>query len=143
MGARAAHFQQRTDSRCIFCRIINSNTQVRETFAHLFEQCPVIDRILTTFCNKFVPKIPKNCTDFPKAYWYGKRDDKINQSLLLFYDTFRHTVWKFKLRRILPNYESFEETLFSQLKTFVSIRRSLLLDFCANFNSNLFLQALG
>jgi hypothetical protein len=143
VGARAAHFQQRADSRCIFCRLINSNTQVRETFVHLFEQCPVTDRILTTFCNKFLPKVSKNCTVFSNAYWYGKRDDKIDQSLLLLYETFRHTVWKFKLRRTLPSYESFEETLFSQLKIIVSMRRSLLHEFCSNFNSNLFLQALG
>jgi hypothetical protein len=143
VGVRAAHFQQRADYRCIFCRLINSNTSARETFTHLLEKCPVIDRILSTILAKFDPKISKNSANFPNAYWYGKSDNKINQSLLLFYDTFRHTVWKFKLRRTLPTYDSFEETLLAQLKVCVALRRNLLTDLCLNFNSHLFAQAMG
>jgi hypothetical protein len=143
VGARVAHFQPQFDSRCFFCRSLLNDTLVKETFDHIFFTCPVTTRMLMSILTKLEAKIDIQSDNFLQAYWYGIVEDKVNQSLQIFYDTFRHSVWKFKLRRTVPTVASFHCIFFSQVRLTTWVKPTLRDDFSQHFNRDLFLQALG
>jgi hypothetical protein len=96
-------------------------------------------------------KIQKENQLFPRAFWYGDTgvvtnadtENPIDKSLQLFYDIFRYSVWKFKLRQQLPLLEPFTHTFFEQIRLICSVRPRLREDFSKHFNREIFLQALG
>jgi exonuclease III len=47
------------DPRCSFCRIIDNDTNTRETFGHLFFTCPVTSALLNALAQKLEPRIPR------------------------------------------------------------------------------------
>jgi hypothetical protein len=143
VGARAVHFQQRTDGRCTFCRMVNPNSVTRETFHHIFFMCPIINSILRGLTNNLGAKILPEHLGFSRAFWYGDTDDKIDKSLQLFFDIFRFTVWKFKLRRQLPLLNTFTYTIFEQIMLLCNLRPVYREEFAKHFNREIFLQALG
>jgi hypothetical protein len=141
VGARLAHFQLQVDSRCFFCRSLVNDTLVKETFNHVFFTCPVTTRMLTSILTKLEAKIDIHSENFLNAYWYGLVENKVNQSLQFFYDTFRHSVWKFKLRRMVPTVASFHCIFFSQVRLTTWVKPILREEFSLHFNRDLFLQA--
>jgi hypothetical protein len=44
-----------------------------------------------------------NETIFNQLYWYGQNGDALEKETLLFFDCFRFTIWKFKMRKTLLN----------------------------------------
>jgi hypothetical protein len=143
VGARAAHFQQRTDGRCTFCKMVNPNSVTRESFLHIFLLCPVINNILRGLSTNLGAKISPDHLGFSCAFWYGDTNNKIDKSLQLFFEIFRYTVWKFKLRRQLPLLNTFTHIMFEQLRLLCNLRPVYREDFARHFNREIFLQALG
>jgi hypothetical protein len=79
---------------------------IRTIFSHCFFDCEPIHEILYYVKQIFFP----DQTDpeaFKYAYWYGRYSEstgKTNQLITLnFWDIFRYTIFKLKVRRILPN----------------------------------------
>jgi hypothetical protein len=151
VGARAAHFLDRADGRCTFCKMVNANCITRETFNHFFFLCPITNNLLRGLTINLGAKILKENQLFPRAFWYGDTgvvtdadtENPIDKSLQLFYDIFRYSVWKFKLRRQLPLLDSFTHTIFEQIRLICNMRPRLREDFAKHFNREIFLQALG
>jgi hypothetical protein len=151
VGARAAHFHDRADGRCTFCKMVNVNCNTRETFNHFFFICPITNNLLRGLTMNLGAKIQIDNQLFPRAFWYGDTgvvtntdtENPIDKSLQLFYDIFRYSVWKFKLRRQLPLADSFTHTIFEQIRLMCNLRPRLREDFAKHFNRDIFLQALG
>jgi hypothetical protein len=114
--------------------MVNPNCTIRETFNHIFFLCPITNGILRGLTINLGAKILLENLGFSRAFWYGDTDDKIDKSLQLFYDIFRFTIWKFKLRRQLPLLDAFTYTIFEQIRLLLNMRPRLREDFAKHFN---------
>jgi len=115
------------DPRCSFCRIIDNDTNTRETFGHLFFTCPVTSALLNALAQKLEPRIPTDSELFKNLYWYGRFDENtaIESVLLLFFDTVRFLIWKFRYRRKVPNWLMLERELKFTLVCVFNLNQSI------------------
>ena len=90
---------------CNFCRIIDRDTEQRDSFPHFFFTCPTTNRLLGQWCTNFEPQINLDSEDFIKLYWYRIPPEGIPASELipLISDLFKFILWKFKSRKKIPN----------------------------------------
>ena len=140
LNNRLNAFDINVDPRCNFCRILNNNTRTRDSFSHLFFNCPVTRVLLQQFANIFEPNLDIGSENFKKLYWYGGADgvEGSGQYTLFIMDCFRFIIWNFKLRRKIPNWPLFERELFFLIETTVArnigLRNSVLnTNLIANF----------
>jgi hypothetical protein len=79
---------------------------------------------------------------FDRIYWYGIDGNDSNLALIIFFDLFRYTLWKFKTRRN-TQIKELSEIFTAMLDTIITIKTKLRALF---FNNRLIaniLQALG
>lgn len=108
------------DFRCSFCRIIDNDTNTRENFNHLFLTCPVTNNLLKNWVRLMEPRPDINSIEFRNLYWYGisvmEDDDHSISNLSLLFDFFKYILWKFKVRRQVPNFLMFREQLHFEIR---------------------------
>jgi hypothetical protein len=80
---------------------------------------------------------------FFEKYWFGIKDNEFNLSIFLIFSIARHTIWKFKIRKMFPTHLQFADVFVSYLKTIQYVRPLLFDNIRSHFNDVLFLQALG
>jgi hypothetical protein len=102
LNSRVAHFQENTTDQCSFCRTLNPDTNNRETFLHLFLECPVTRTALNGFLRLSGSNIQGNDPNLKYSYWFGMLNNELNKSLALVFSTFRFGIWKFRLRKRIP-----------------------------------------
>ena len=91
---------------CTFCKIIDRETNTRDSFSHFFRDCAVTRRLLTVWCTKFEPPIDGNSPEFDQLYWYGTAPAGVEDNVMLntlIVDSTKYVLWKFKNRRTIPN----------------------------------------
>jgi hypothetical protein len=119
LNNRRAAYDPDADPACTFCRIRDPTTSTRESFGHLFFTCPVasglIDSLLTTYFNLD----GMNLLDKKKLVWSGELDDAANYQfiLLFFWESFRFTLYRYKLRKRIPNHIMVANEVFFCIKT--------------------------
>jgi hypothetical protein len=142
-GNRAANYVANLDERCSFCRVINPQTLVRETFFHLFFSCPTTCLLLRGMTRLGGHLYSPDENLFIEKYWFGSIDGKPTVPLILIYEIFRYVIWKFKLRRIVPTQINFFENFVSCLRQIKLLRPGFFDTFLIHFNRDTILQALG
>ena len=123
---RLNSFDNSTSPYCTFCRIIGrANTD--ETFRHLFFECNTTQQLLLNFILLLEPVPDINSVFFAEAYWYGKYSDNTlwEESILLVFDCFRFVIWKYKLRRKVPNWPTVLRELHFILETIFSLNKRI------------------
>ncbi len=143
VGAIAIHIWNNIDERCTFCRILNPNTNNRETFNHLFGVCPITINLLRGLTRTVGLLYSKETEGFNFMYWHGIKNGKFNLGLLLIFEMFRHCIWSFKKRRLIPTQINFAQNFISNLSTIKLLRQSLFEIIIAHFDNAIFLQAMG
>jgi hypothetical protein len=109
LNSRVAHFMADVTDQCSQCRILNPGTVNRETFGHLFLDCPVTRTVLNGFLRLAGNVIQGNNPDLKNIYWYGLVDGNLNKNVGLTFAIFRFVIWKFKIRKRVPRtLETFE-----------------------------------
>ena len=145
LNNRLNAFDQTVPVTCTFCRIIDRETAQRESFSHFFLDCPITNRLLSQWCLNFKPQVAPGHADFKKLYWYGVPPDDIQQTELIpvISDLFKYILWKYKVRKKIPNYPAFlEEYRFSISTMAAQNVRTRLTLLNHNFITNFF-QAQG
>jgi hypothetical protein len=142
-GTRAANYVINLDDRCSFCRVINPDTVVRESFFHLFFTCPTTCLLLRGVTRLGGLLYPPDGDFFMEKYWFGSLEGKTSVSLTLIYEIFRYVIWKFKLRRIVPTPIYFFENFVSCLRQVKLLRPAFFDTLLAHFNCEIIFQALG
>jgi len=109
LNNRINAFDNNHDPRCNFCRIRDSNTVIRDSFKHVFYFCPTTNLLLTRLVNLLEPAPAMDTNQFFNMYWYGCFDDNPNWEFTtnIVFDIFRFLIYKFKLRKKIPNSEQF------------------------------------
>jgi hypothetical protein len=143
VGAVAVHIWNNVNDRCTFCRILNPDTVNRETFNHLFKLCPVTTNLLRGLTRTVGLRYNLDMEGFNSMYWNGIQNGKFHLDLLLTFEMFRHCVWSFKKRRIIPTQITFAQNFTSNLNTIKLLRYSLYLEIATHFDNDIFTQAMG
>ena len=109
LNNRLNAFDQTVPVTCTFCRIVDRETAQRESFSHFFLDCPITSRLLSQWCLNFEPQVAPGHADFKKLYWYGVPPDDIQPTDLIpiISDLFKYILWKYKVRKKIPNYPAF------------------------------------
>ena len=113
LNNRVNAYDDNADPRCSFCRIVDNQSTTRESFKHLFYECPVTSNLLGHFVQKFVPVPRMDTVNFKNMYWYGTfpENQHAEKPILFIMDCFRFTLWSFKTRRRIPNYLLFDREM--------------------------------
>jgi hypothetical protein len=143
VGAVAIHIWNNVNDRCTFCRILNPDTVNRETFIHLFKACPVTINLLRGLTRTVGLLYNLDTEGFNSMYWNGIKNGKFHLDILLIFEMFRHCVWSFKKRRIIPTQINFAQNFTSTLNTIKLLRYSLYLEIATHFDNVVFSQAMG
>jgi hypothetical protein len=143
IGTRIIHYQQNASDLCSLCCIINPGTVNRESINHLFLQCPITLNLLRGISRTLGLIYPPFSDSYKEKYWNGVSEGKFDLALYLIFVIFRHTIWKFKTRKIVPPPPAFLRVYISYLGTIKLTKPSLFEGFFNYFNRDLFLQAIG
>jgi exonuclease III len=105
LNNRLAAFDRNINPLCTFCRIRNPQNSPRESFGHLFFSCPTTDSILTHLLNTYFPWNDLDLDSRKNLIWCGYRtgSEKIQLPLLLFWEAARYSIYRYKLKRTIPN----------------------------------------
>jgi hypothetical protein len=141
-GDRLSHILPNITDNCKFCTGIVPGSTHRETFLHLFRECPVISAILLRLNVRCSLKWENPDIDFNSLYWYGDHSGNLDRNILLFYDVFRYQIWLMKLRKIIDP-KALIDNVFSQLRSIFIVKPSIKLSFLRNNNLSSILQAMG
>jgi hypothetical protein len=111
LNNRLNSYMKEIDPRCTFCRIKFGTEAARDGFAHCFLLCPTVKQFLTTLIVKLNLELDLDDNEFRQLYWYGysKNTEKVDVHTLIFFECFRFTVYKIRLKRTLPNYNRVEK----------------------------------
>ena len=104
-----------TNPACTFCRIKGIIPLPDESFCHLFFDCCTTKTLLTAWTASMEP-VPDFTTEEARlAFWYGTGNlvapENYSKYITFLYDCFRYILWKFRLRKKLPNPTSFAKEL--------------------------------
>jgi hypothetical protein len=141
-GDRLSHILTNYNDSCFLCRNLVSSTEWRETFRHIFWDCPVTSNILKRFNAHFKIIPTDNTTKFNKLYWFGDRNDQLDKCALLLYDIFRYQLWCMKQRKIY-DLQSIIDNTVNMLNAIFVVKPSLCQTFRNNNNLANILQAMG
>ena len=100
------------DERCFWCSTDNFNVPGRETFQHVFFDCPTTSAIFSNFCSKF---FNDNYTEIQKRsrIFCGMEDDEnIDQIMQIVGILLMYCIWEGKIRRKALSYFTVECNLF-------------------------------
>ena len=145
LNNRLNAFDPEVPATCTFCRIVDRETAQRESFSHLFLDCPISRRIISQLCTNFEPQVAPDDPDFARLYWYGIPPDGIQPTDLIpvISDLIKYIIWKYKIRRKIPNYPAFlDEFRFSLSTMAAQHAKTRLVLLNHNFITNFF-QAQG
>jgi hypothetical protein len=102
LNSRVNHFNRLINEDCTFCTVNKNFPAPRETFIHLFFNCPETSATLVAFVNKYLENLDLNTAEKRRLFWFFGTTDKkfkcikkflgVTTSVILFY------VWDCKLR---------------------------------------------
>jgi hypothetical protein len=134
LNNRLNSYNPEIDPRCTFCRISNSDSTQRDSFIHCFLLCPVTKKLLLKFLDSFgLNFLNADPESFRICYWFGIFRPTVmtagkNFLLTLIFDVFRYIVYRHRLRRHIPNQDSFLDEYRFIMKTIFSIRNRLAIE---------------
>jgi hypothetical protein len=118
---------QEIDARCTFCRIVNAATTQRDGYKHCFLTCTTTARILTGILEQLDLDLDIDSIDFNLLYWFGiDNNDKAPQFVwLLFFDLFRYSIYRARLKKNVPNITIIKQSIEFWLDTLCNANKKL------------------
>jgi hypothetical protein len=108
LNNRLHSFLPDIDPRCTYCKIVNPNTQERDSFSHCFLLCETVKNILTDFFSHMNVMVSNN-DDFLNLYWFGQytNDDSMSKNTVqcynIVFDILRYVIYKSRLKHYIPS----------------------------------------
>jgi hypothetical protein len=111
LNNRVAAYDRNVSPMCTFCRIRDPDTETRESFNHLI----TITDILRLYFD--LGNINEN--DRKKFVWTGITDGNDHQQpvLIIFWELVRYSIYKYKLKKRIPNSIMIANETFFNVKT--------------------------
>ncbi len=102
---RVAHFNRETNAACFFCQKSLNLPAPAESFAHVFYDCPSVQKIIERFSEKFLT-IEVTRDKFFSGFY--TETEKENRSINLIMDSVRYCIWQSKLTKKNISYNTIE-----------------------------------
>jgi hypothetical protein len=143
LNNRIVNYVQNASDKCSFCKIINPETLTRESFSHLFLDCPVTRGNLNGFIRIIrIPVLP-NDPNLKNIFWYGIVEGELDKELLLIFEIFCYCIWKAKTAKKIPRVLTVADSFFCILQTIFGISFKIRDNFMKNPKCANLLQAMG
>jgi hypothetical protein len=148
LNNRLNAYRPEIDPRCTFCRIRNDNTRERDGFLHCFFSCPVVRRLIIDFFDFLGIDINIDTEIGKNLYWYGLHDNdnltvRRHLSNVLVFDLFRYIVYKYRLKRRIPNIAIILNEVIFIVQCVCNVSRNINLSFVNNNLLARLIQARG
>jgi hypothetical protein len=137
LNNRVAAYDRNVCPMCTFCRIRDPDTVTRESFNHLFYSCDSTSIIINDILRVYFALGDINENDRKKFVWTGITDgnDDLQHVLIIFWELVRYSIYKYKLKKRIPNsimianetFFNIKTTLLQNLALEQTIRSSLVL----------------
>jgi hypothetical protein len=118
LNNRVAAYDNTVSPLCTFCRIRDPDTGTRESFVHLFFSCPSVHVLITRLLEYFlVGNLSREeLSDF---FWLGivHRQEKTQFFFVVFWETFRYFIYRYKSHRKIPNEIMLKNDIFFSIKS--------------------------
>jgi hypothetical protein len=112
-NSRVSHFNNTIDGGCTFCHITGPNPVPQETVLHIFFDCPTVNVVVESVCERFLDNIIITKDMFFLGN-YGNETD--NKTMSDFFDIVRYLIWQAKLEKRLPRTNKIVEELYYLLR---------------------------
>jgi hypothetical protein len=118
LNNRVAAFDNTVNPNCTFCRIRDPNTSTRESFNHIFFSCPSVSVIIDYLLEFFLIG-NMNLEEKKSFFWTGyvDRQENLQHLYLIFWESARFSIYRYKKRRSIPNPLMVKNDIFFNLKT--------------------------
>jgi hypothetical protein len=124
LNNRIAAYDNTGDPHCTFCRIRDPGTDIRESFNHIFFTCPTVAPLVRELKDLFEFDTVLSGAEFKQFYWTGMVEGHENKQLLylMFWDYYRYSIYRYKVRRKIPNIVMVKNHIFFNLSTTICRR---------------------
>jgi hypothetical protein len=107
LNNRINSYRNEVNPACTFCMLNKVDPAPRDSLAHCFLHCNTVRQWLSGVQNLTNFKIDFSSTAFQKLYWFGTYDTETLTLpritvFNLFFDAFKYIVFKYRLRRRIP-----------------------------------------
>jgi hypothetical protein len=132
LNTRVNKFNNLVSEGCTFCELRKSYPVPRETFLHLFFDCPETDTTLCHFENQLLNDITMVNPEARRKFWfYGCNDDisesdkikflQVTASIVMCY------IWECKLKKCVQSFASADNFFFYHMNIFLRVSGKLKL----------------
>jgi hypothetical protein len=145
LNNRLNAYIQTIDSRCTFCRIIDNNTNNRDSYIHCFYTCMTTNMLIRQLCTTTGLDVDLNSVEFKNLYWFGiDNNEQMHQFVWnIFFDTVRFVIFKCRRRKNVPNINMVLNDVLFWLGKFCNASKKFKSRFFACEKLTWFSRALG
>jgi hypothetical protein len=117
LNNRLNAYNENVDPKCTFCRIRIGGGAARDSLEHCFLTCPTSGNAINALNREFFNNY--QIGDFPNFFWTGIIEGKENlmEVFLTFWDVYQFLLFKYRLRRKIPNVEVLKREIVFMLRT--------------------------
>jgi hypothetical protein len=130
-GARIGHFNINIDESCFHCRLEKKFPAPRETFSHMFFDCPVVNNLQKMANRVLWPELNQNMY-IEKSFWLCGIQRGENVPRNMFLQTaiclFNYFVWECRLRKKAMGWESCKLFIIEHLGSMCAVNIRLTED---------------
>jgi hypothetical protein len=121
LNSRRAAYDPDANPLCSFCRIRDHTLRIRESFEHLFFSCPTATGIINYLLDNYFNLVFDSIADKKNFIWNGIIEGNGNENcqflLFFFWEAYRFLLYRYKLKKHIPNPVSIKNELFFIVKT--------------------------
>jgi hypothetical protein len=145
LNNRRAAYDPDVNPLCSFCRIRDPDTDIRESFEHLFFSCTTASGLIDNLLIDCFDFRPANVWERKEFVWNGilPANERISLPVLFFWESFRFLIYRYKVRRRLPNFVMIKNELMFIINTSLYNQPNLKLIIQNNEALANWVQALG
>jgi exonuclease III len=145
LNNRLNAYRPEIDARCSFCRIVDRMTTEREGYKHIFFSCRSVSVLIDATLDKIALNLGKNSAEFWNLYWFGERGGDSHSKIvwLLFFDVFRYTIYKYKMKKNIPNADFFLRDFCFVLTKLTEVNKKFKSKFLSQQELAWFTRAIG
>jgi hypothetical protein len=115
---------------CTFCLVRDPDTATRESYGHIFYGCTTATNIIDTIIRDYFILPDINMLNKRKFVWTGTLEgyENLQQILCIFWDLVRYSIYKYKLKKCVPNPDMIKNEVFFNIRT--SLMLNLSFELC-------------
>jgi exonuclease III len=146
VNARLANFVDQADASCTFCKMEGFLPVERESFAHLFFECPITASLHNKVLEKYCPNLRFNNETERRALWLLgvliPAEINFNLFLQVLIGSVNFYIWESKIKKCKPSWSSCETFCQIKIEDMLKISKKLAFSY-REFNFHIFRDGRG